>query len=326
MIFTYSKVILYLVEYHFMRLIAKLRGWPIDPLPKLTKDEKSTLNAAVKSLLNRWKMVMRKFPKSHKISSPLIHLKRYFLIMQDLKVFLERKQRRDSHDMSEISFGENCPDYFKRNYHYQTGGYCTFEAAARYDHQIELLFLGLGHIMRKVAYSTLDSVLKEDASVLEFGAASGTSSYQFKLLYPETTLDILEPGEAYLDYARETYPGIFNKVIPEFMERFKPHKQYDCIFSCFVMHEIPVEHWEGVTKTINHALKPGGFLLIIDAQQNNDKPEHQFALDQFAEDFYEPYFPEYRENGLEVYFKERGFRLLEKSEVLFSKALLFTRG
>jgi hypothetical protein len=99
----------------------------------------------------------------------------------------------------------------------------------------------------------------------------------------------------------------------------------DLEFSCFVMHEIPVQHWEGVATALREAPKEEGQLLIIDAQQDIDRVEHQFALNQFAEDFYEPYFPEYRANGLEEYFEGQGFKLLKKTEVLFSKALLFAR-
>lgn len=307
-----------------MRVVAKIARWPIDPLPRLSEEDKSALNTAVKSLLKRWKVLQKRFPEVKRSSRPSVHLDRYFLILTDLKKFLLRKSREDSMDLGEIQFDENCPDYFKRNYHYQTGGYFSKEAAPRYDHQIELLFLGLGHVMRKVAYSLLEPVLPKKAQVLEFGAASGTSGHQFKLLYPSTQLDLLEPGEAYLEYAQEVYPGVFHRVIPEFMERFKTSQKYDCIFSCFVMHEIPTEHWEKVLVSIKESLNLKGHVLIIDAQQDNDKKEHQFALDQFARDFFEPYFSGYRSTPLEDYFESHGFKLIRKEEVLFSKALLFT--
>jgi len=318
------KLFLYLFEYHFMRLIAKILGWPLEPLPKLNRDQKKTLNKAVKSLLEKWKIVIKNFPRSREVSPPFIHLKRFQLILLDLKTFLVRKGKQDSHDIKKVLYSADCPDYFKRNYHFQTDGYFTRESAARYDHQIELLFLGVGHIMRKVAYSFVAPIMKENASVLEFGAASGTSGHQFKLLYPKTDLDILEPGKGYLDYAKETYPNDFKEIFCGFMEHFKSSKKYDLIFSCFVMHEIPFEHWDAVIHSIKQGLKEGGHLLIIDAQQDNDRKEHQFALDQFAQDFYEPYFPEYRKNGLENFLTQRGFKMLEKNEVLFSKALLFS--
>lgn len=136
-------------------------------------------------------------------------------------------------------------------------------------------------------------------------------------------MDILDPSPTYLEYAKANFPHSFQEYIPEFIENFKSPTQYDCVFSCFIMHEIPVRYWEQVIRSVKAALKPGGHLLIVDAQQNNDKAEHQFALDQFADDFYEPYFPEYREKSLEDFFQLHGFNLLRKEEVLFSKSLLF---
>lgn len=308
-----------------MRLIAKIAGWPVPPLPKFTKEQKKTLNAAFMRLLANWKIVRRKFPGSNKISSPRAHLSRYWAILKDLKEFATRKNRKESYDLNEKLYDKQYPEYFKRNYHYQSDGYFTYESAKRYDHQLELLFLGVGHIMRKVAYSLLGDVLKGNENVLEYGASSGTSGYQFKLLYPDTKLDILDPSPAYLEYAKKNFAGSFENYIPEFIENFKASKQYECVFSCFIMHEIPVRYWEQVAQSIKGALKPGGHLLIIDAQQLCDKAEHQFALDQFGEDFFEPYFPEYREKSLEDFFTQQGFKLIRKEEVLFSKALLFSR-
>lgn len=324
MLFTYAKVMAYLLEYHFMRLLARTAGWPIAPLPKLSKDQKSTLNSAFKALLNQWKEVLKKFPHCNPISSPILHFDRFLSILKDLKIFLIRKNNQESHDLKGITFKQNDPEYFKRNYHYQTDGYFSFDSAKRYDHQVELLFLGSAHIMRKVAYSTLAATLKGGFEVLEFGAGSGTSGHQFKQVFPEASLDLLDPSTTYLDYARTTYPQSFNAFIPEFMENFRPNKKYDCIFSCFIMHEIPVKYWDSVTVAIKEALKKGGHLLIIDSQQNCDKIEHQFALDQFAEDYFEPYFQEFRETSLEEYFTQKGFKLISKTEVLFSKALLFS--
>lgn len=323
MISTYTKIMAYLLEYTLMRLIAKFRGWPFTPPPKLSKEQKLAINTAFKGLLIRWKLVIKHFPKSNKISSPAAHFNRYRLIIKDLKNFLERKKLKDSSDLKEIIFEKDCPDYFKRNYHYQTDGYFSSDSAMRYDHQIELLFLGTGHIMRKVAYSELSKIIKGTEEVLEFGAGSGTSGYQFKQIFPETILDILEPSHAYLDYAQRTYPKTFNACIPAFMEKFESNKKYNLIFSCFVMHEIPVAFWDSVVKAIKESLKPDCYLFIIDSQQNCDSPTHQFALDQFAEDFFEPYFQEYREKSLEEYFQQQGFKLISKSEVLFSKTLLF---
>lgn len=314
---------MYIIEYQLLRATATLFRWRLSPVPKLNPEQKNIINSAFKDLMKRWKRVLQDFPESNRLSSPVDHLNRFVLILKDLKVFLARKDSKESHDLSKIPFKENYPEYFQRNYHYQTDGYFSIESAARYDHQIEFLFLGTAHIMRKVAYSMLAKHLKGNEKILEFGAGSGTSGDQFKQLFPYTQLDLLDPSHAYLEYAQQTYPGSFHKVIPGFIENFVSKEKYDLIFSCFIMHEIPVKYWDAAVTNIKLSLKPQGYLLIIDSQQNCDKPEHQFALDQFAEDFFEPYFEEFRQNSLEEYYEKQGFKLIAKEEVLFSKSLLF---
>lgn len=323
MILTYSKILLYFFEYHFMRVLAMIVGWPVPPLPKFTKEQKQTLNKAFFKLLNNWKIVKKQFPHCNPIENPVTHLSRYWSILTDLRTFAERKKRKESYDLPATLFDRNYPEYFKRNYHYQTDGYFSYDSAKRYDHQFEILFLGAGHVIRKVAYSLLGDVLKGNDSVLEFGASTGTSGHQFKLMFPQVKLDILDPSPTYLEYAKINYPDTFEAFIPEFIENFNSNKKYNCIFSTFIMHEIPVLYWDAIAGSIKSALKPGGHLLIVDSQQNHDKAEHQFGLDQFGEDFFEPYFPEYREKSLEDFFALYGFKLIRKQEVLFSKSLLF---
>lgn len=325
MIHTYFKILVYLTEYHFLRLYAFCFKLPVIPLAKLTSTQKHIIDSSFKDLLNHWKKILKEDPSINSFSSPIKHLKRLICVIKDLNQFLIRKSLKNSHDIEQLYLNYNCSEYFKRNYHYQTNGYFTYQSAICYDHQIELLFFGTAHIMRKVAYSTLKHFLNENAKVLEFGAGTGTSGNQFKQLFKDTTLDLLEPSKAYLDFARQSYSSKFHEIFPSFIEKFESDKKYDCIFSCFVMHEIPVNIWLQLIDKIKNSLTTDGLLLIIDSQQNNDRPEHQFALDLFAEDFYEPYFVEYRENSLEDFFTHNGFKLLNKEEVLFSKALIFKK-
>jgi len=89
------------------------------------------------------------------------------------------------------------------------------------------------------------------------------------------------------------------------------------------LFEIPVAFWERIANVIKAQLKKAAF-LIVDSQQNCDPSFHQFALDQFAHDFYGPYFDEYPKISLENFSEEQGFSLIYKEHVLFSKSLLFS--
>ena len=59
--------------------------------------------------------------------------------------------------------------------------------------------------------------------------------------------------------------------------------------------------------------------------QDGDRQDVQFALDDFEQDYYEPYFEKYRKTQLETYIENCGFSLEARNDVLFSKALVFKK-
>ena len=325
MILTYVKIITYFVEFKFIRLTARIRGLPLNPLPNYDKAQKGIINNASKDLLSDWS----KSSLSYKTSQiDLVkHLKGLWFTFRDLSSFLKRKSAQNSHDFSADINLDHYPSYLRRNYHYQSDGYFSKKSALIYDHQIELLFLGTAHLMRRVGFDFLRSYLNSASfKVLEFGAGSGTSAMQFKEVYPLCTLDLLDPSNEYLDYAFDTYPKAFNEKIPIALENFcESHNLYDVIFSCFTMHEIPSDFWKACLDNTHKALKPGGLLLLIDSQQDHDSEKIHFALDDFQNDYYEPYFDDYRVTPLEEFIPSLGFKLVAKKNVLLSKALVFQK-
>ena len=208
MILTYLKIITYFIEFKFVRLSARLRGLPLNPLPKYDESQKAVINKATKDLLNDW----RKSSLSYRTSQidVIKHIKGLWFTLRDLSNFLKRKSAQNSYDFSDDIALDHYPSYLRRNYHYQSDGYFSKKSALIYDHQIELLFLGTAHLMRRVGYDFLRPHLNSDQfTALEFGAGSGTSAKQFMEVYPQCTLDLLDPSEQYLDYAFEIYPKTF---------------------------------------------------------------------------------------------------------------------
>ena len=324
MILTYLKILIYTTEFHFIRLWANLFNYPLTALPKYNYEQKRVLNDSVKKLLSDWKPISGRAYSFDDLDISR-HLNSFVLVLNDLKSFLVRKFNNDSHDISKSLFDESCPDYFKRNYHYQTDGYFTKNSAFIYDHQIELLFMGTCHLMRKVSYSLLNIDRDSHFSCLEIGAGSGTSAKQFLNLYPLAKLDILDASEGYLKAAKSLYGDHFNDYICSFIESYQSTKKYDVIYICFTMHEIPVEIWPVVIERIRSLLSDNGHFLVVDAMQDGDRHDVQFTLDDFEQDYYEPYFAKYRKTQLETYIENCGFSLESKNDVLFSKALLFKK-
>jgi ubiquinone/menaquinone biosynthesis C-methylase UbiE len=325
MILSGLKIAVYLTELHLMKAVAIARDLPLDPAPRHTPEQKRRLGEAFKQLWSDWKATLRRHPGASTWPRIGLHLRRLASMFGDLPRLLSRKRAANADDLAHVTLPEGLPAYYLKNYHYQTDGYLSDASALRYDHGVELLFMGIGHIVRKVGFDRLSKWLQPRARVLEFGAGTGTSGAQFLSLFPDAELTILEASPHYLAYAARTYPGRFHSLRQQAIESLEDEAIYDCVISSFTLHEIPTVHWPEIGRRLLRALKPGGLLLLVDSQQNSDDPANQFALDQFQRDFFEPYFDDYRATPLTTWLERSGFRILETHPLLFSKAVLATR-
>src|SRR5438477_4632729 len=52
-------------------------------------------------------------------------------------------------DFADIPDAERYPDYYARNFHFQTEGYLGHTSAALYDLQVEMIFVGAADAMRR---------------------------------------------------------------------------------------------------------------------------------------------------------------------------------
>jgi hypothetical protein len=60
----------------------------------------------------------------------------------------QKKNHRDFNQEAQSYFGE-VPEYFQRNFHFQSDGYLTKKSAELYEHQVEILFSGAADAMRR---------------------------------------------------------------------------------------------------------------------------------------------------------------------------------
>ena len=323
MLLSIIKIVTYTLEYRALRIIGHVSGLPVDPLPDHSPEQKQYVRAAFAAMWSDWQELVRAHPAAHPFPRVGHHLGRYVAIVADLPRFARRKRAGIAKDLRHLDLSGDYPEYYKTNYHYQTDGYFSEASAHRYDHQIELLFKGIGHILRKVSYALLRPHINPKSKVLEFGAGTGTSGAQFKMLFPDCELTLLDPSPSYLSYAQKTYPGCFAALRAGAVEALEDDAAYDVVFSCFTMHEIPQEHWDEVGRRLYRALRPGGHVLIIDSQQESDAENgaNHFALDHFEKEFFEPYFAGYRRANTAELLVRSGFELVE-SRVMLSKAVL----
>ncbi|MBJ19712.1 MAG: hypothetical protein GY910_10845 [bacterium] len=75
---------------------------------------------------------------------PLGHGKRLLRILMDVPSVTERRRQGESQHFSRGArrWLDDLPDYYQRNFHFQTDGYLSKKSADLYEHQVELLFRG----------------------------------------------------------------------------------------------------------------------------------------------------------------------------------------
>ena len=174
-----------------MRALLWLTGRPQWAVPRYTPAQKAFIEQRFWALLAEPVQASTHF-SWRRLS---LHIQRLLGLWQDLPSYLLRKKTGQVLDVRSLlashpEKGEfrNVPDYLKLNMHFQTDGYFSERSAFLYDHQIEILFLGVAELARKVGFELLQGRLSPNASCMEFGCGNGTSGRQFKEVFPGVEL------------------------------------------------------------------------------------------------------------------------------------------
>lgn len=269
------------------------------------------------------------YPKSVlKPESYLKHLTRFPKIILDGYKITKRRQEKKNHDFDEVAqqYFDEVPDYYKRNFHFQTGGYLTAESASLYEHQVEILFSGAADAMRRLIIKPMKEMYPGDGEGLHFlevAAGTGRLTRFVKLAFPKARITVLDLSEPYLAEARQNLKSFdkMNFIQGKAEELPFQNVQFDAVYSCFLFHEIPLEVRKASLLEALRVLKPGGFYGAVDSIQLKDTENMAWALEQFPVDFHEPFYKNYTLHPMEELFTEAGFENSQTQLGFFSKVV-----
>lgn len=254
------------------------------------------------------------------------------LFVDGIKINL-RRDKKASHDFSKSAedAAAHLPDYYKRNFHFQTDGYLSESSAELYEHQVELLFSGMADSMRRLFIAPLkkrlarevetDGPLGSGRHFLELASGTGRTSRFVRLAFEDVSLTVSDISYPYLKVAQKKL-GDLNRV--DFMQAdgtnlsFKD-QSYDVIYCVFMFHELPHAERKKVFDEAMRVLKPGGFFAAVDSLQLDDRPEFNIFLENFPKQFHEPFYTNYIKNPLENDMKEAGLDVVEQGTGFLSK-------
>lgn len=261
--------------------------------------------------------------------SPVKFFARYPRILWDgLKVSRRRKnQVSKEFPRQSQAFFDEVPEYYQRNFHFQSGGYLTDESADLYDHQVEILFSGAADAMRRSLLKPFKKSFARETGkglhFLEIACGTGRLTRFMKLAFPEARITAIDLSRPYLEKAKENLKN-FRGV--DFLQgngaelTFKD-AQFDGVYSCFLFHELPREEREKIFNETMRVMKPGGWMGAIDSLQKGDRPKLDFALERFPTQFHEPFYKNYILNPLEGMVQKSGFTDIHSEIAFMSKVV-----
>jgi ubiquinone/menaquinone biosynthesis C-methylase UbiE len=293
------------------------------------KIEASTLDRRYHALLERDLENARlgRYPRELLFDFPTTHyLKLLPAGLTEIPRILWRRLRRGIHDLPEIEHRENYPEYYLRNFHWQSDGWFSSRSARLYDLSVETLFVGTADVMRRMALAPLTLAVSglERPRILDVACGTGRFLLQVHRAIPAAKLCGIDLSPHYLKEAQRVLEAVQGLSLIEDNAESMPLQDgsFDAVTSVFLFHELPKDVRRRVMKEVLRVLRPGGTFVVSDSAQLSESSEIEYFLSGFPQLYHEPYFKGYLSDDLGIALAELGFEVLSTEPHFVSKVVV----
>lgn len=231
-------------------------------------------------------------------------------LLRELPRFVQRSRRGDHDDLPADTERHRYPNYFLRNFHWQTDGWFSERSAKLYDPTVEVLFGGTGDVMRRMALRPLVEAVRglETPKVLDVACGTGRFLAMAATALPQASFYGLDLSAHYLAHARRELRNVRHLSLVEENAEAMPFADahFDVTTSVFLFHELPKDARRRVLGELARVTKPGGRVIILDSAQLSESADLEVFLDAFATLYHEPYYKGYVRDPLEEAVREVG--------------------
>ncbi len=259
-------------------------------------------------------------------ANPLPALGRSLRFLADLGAIDRRRRAQDAGDVAAAADGRY-PDYYLRNFHYQTDGYLSAHSAALYDFQVEVLFNGGAEAMRRQALVPIAEHLRgrriRDERLLDVACGTGSFLAMVKHNWPRLPVTGLDLSAPYVRHAagqlaRWSWVSLVDgsaEALP-FADR-----SFSLVTCVYLFHELPRAVRRRVAQEMARVLRPGGLLVFVDSFQQGDEPAFDGLLELFPLAYHEPYFADFVRDDLAELFGSAGLQITGAERAYMSKVV-----
>lgn len=299
----------------------RLIGWQSERLglrprytPRLPAPDERQILADLAGLFRRDAEAVRDriFPPLADGLGPIEQFDRARAMLADLPETLRRRAADDAATALNAEGADDLPDYYRQDFHFQTGGYLSEQSARLYDIQVETLFLGGAAPMRREALRPIAEFMRgrDQRKLALCDVACGTGRFlrDLRRTWPALGLTGLDLSASYLAEASRhlegSRPATLVRANAETIPL--PDASQDIVTTIFLFHELPPEARRRIAGEMARILKPGGLLVFVDSLQMGDRPGWDGLLEGFPVRFHEPFFEGYAIDDLDRIFTDAG--------------------
>ncbi|MFN8576928.1 MAG: class I SAM-dependent methyltransferase [Candidatus Sericytochromatia bacterium] len=303
---------------------------PSDKTLKISQEEKLILKKRFKELLKRDLENVQKsyYPKTLLFQIPYFkYLKNTpLLLIEVLKMYYSIKNNLYNNLPKNVDLS-NYPNYFTRNFHWQSDGYFSYKSAEIYDIGVELLFLGTADIMRRQIIPPITNFLKDKdiTNIKMLDVACGTSRVinQINKTHPNLDITGIDISPFYIEYSKNNIKSDKIQFLQANAESLPfEDNSFDIVSSVYLFHELPRNTRKKVLSEMYRVLKKDSLLVIEDSIQLNESKEIENVIYRFCKEFHEPYYKDYVQNPIENFIEESGFNIINSEYHYVSKVVI----
>jgi len=258
-------------------------------------------------------------------------LRRSRLFFADLPAVHRRRERDGSREVLTAATAAKRPDYYLRNFHYQSGGWLSEDSAERYDTQVEVLFKGSANAMRRQALPPLHEIFagrdQRRLRLLDIACGTGRFLDFVKQAWPRLPVVGLDLSEAYGRHARNHLRrwSRVDLVVGNAEAIPAPDASFDAVTCIFTFHELPPQARRNVVRECARVLKPGGRFVLLDSLQRGDEPDYDAMLEAFPRNYHEPYYGSYLGEDFAAMARRFGLTDQRDAKAFVSKVMVFDK-